>query len=304
MSGKLVFLIGFVSIVFVFLTEADWQSLKPMPTPRSEMSASSVDEKIYVPGGLGGVRLFQAYAIATDHWKTLAPLPEGRHHLMTVAHNAKIYVFGGGDGNWRPTDTAWRYDLHKNRWEWLTAMPEPRYAGAAVALGDFIYVVGGTGTTGETLRYNPSNDSWKKLGSTHQRREHISAVVMDGKIMVIGGRYRGVGELNSTEIYTVETNQWKLGPVLNVARGGHAVVAHNGGIIVMGGEIIMGNGKKVLGDSERLDQLTAQWRKGWDLPQALHGLAAISHNESVYILGGSERAGAIVNRGRVYRSKD
>lgn len=297
-------LIGLVSIACTFPTVAEWQSLKPMSIPRSEMSATLVDGKVYVPGGLGGLRIFQAYDIATDHWETLGPLPYGRHHLMTASHKGKVNVFGGGDENWRPTDSTWVYDSNTNRWRlWrlLTATPEPRYAGAAVALGNFIFVVGGAGPTGKTLRYSPKKDIWKMLESTHQRREHIAAVVIEEKIMVIGGRYRGVGELKSTEIYNVENNQWQKGPVLNIARGGHAAVAHQGNIIVLGGEITMGKYKKTLADSERLDKLSGHWRKGWNLPLALHGMPVVSNNESVYILGGSEQAGAIINRGQVYR---
>ncbi len=272
-----------------------------MPIPRSEMSATLVDGKIYVPGGLGGLRIFQAYDISTDHWETLRPLPDGRHHLMTVSLKGNVYVFGGGDENWRPTNSAWVYDANTNRWRLLTAMPEPRYAGAAVALGDFIFVVGGAGPSGKTMRYNPKKDTWKMLESTHQRREHIAAVVIEEKIMVIGGRYRGVGELKSTEIYNVENNQWQPGPVLNIARGGHAAVVHQGNIIVLGGEIIMGKFKKTLAESEQLDKLSGHWRKGWNLPLALHGMPVVSNNKSLFILGGSERAGAIVNRGQVYR---
>lgn len=301
MKKKIVLLLGLVSIACPFPTVAEWQSLTPMSIPRSEMSATLVDGKVYVPGGLGGLRIFQAYDIATDHWETLGPLPDGRHHLMTVSHKGKVYVFGGGDENWRPTDSAWVYDVNTNRWRLLTTMPEPRYAGAAVALGDFIFVVGGAGPTGKTMRYNPKKDTWKMLESTYQRREHLAAVVIEEKIMVIAGRYRGVGELKSTEIYNVENNQWQKGPVLNIARGGHAAVVHQGKIIVLGGEIIMGKYKKTLADSERLDKLSGHWRKSLNLPLALHGMPVFSTNESIYILGGSEQAGSTVNRGQVFR---
>ena len=71
--------------------------------------------------------------------------------------------------------------------------------------------------------------------------------------------------------------------------------------MVFGGEIIMQGSKETLRDSERLDSLSGKWRNSWDLPLALHGMPAVSYKQDVYILGGSERAGDNVNRGRVYR---
>jgi N-acetylneuraminic acid mutarotase len=95
---------------------------------------------------------------------------------------------------------------------------------------------------------------------------------------------------------------WSKGPDLNTARGGHAAVVHDGKILVMGGEVIMA-GRKTLADSEVLESLSGQWQRGPDLPTALHGVPVVSTGENLYILGGSQRAGAAVNRGRVYRFK-
>lgn len=300
MNNKIALLL-IVTLIFCFPVHAEWQTLKPMPTPRSEMSAALLNNKIYVPGGLGGTRVFQAYDLLTNVWQTLVPLPQGKHHLMTVRYNNKIYVFGGGNDQWQPTQSAWAYDPKTDRWQTLSAMPEPRYAGAAVELGGFIYIVGGTGPTGKTLRYHPEQDTWQALAPTHQRREHIAAVTISGKIIVIGGRYHHVGELRTTEIYDPKKDEWQMGPVLNKARGGHAAVLHQGIVIVLGGEVIFQGNKKTLSDSEQLDSLSGKWRKSWNLPLALHGMSVISSKQWVYVLGGSEQAGAIENHGRVYR---
>lgn len=272
-----------------------------MPTPRSEMSAGILADKIYVPGGLGGLRSFEVYDLVRNRWEPRAKLPAGRHHHMTATYENKVYVFGGGDENWRPTRTAWVYLPTTNRWRHLAAMPEPRYAGSAVVHDHHIYLVAGEGPTGRLLRYDPKVDRWLALAPTDQRREHTGAVVFEGKIVVIGGRYRGYGELNSTEIYDIDNNRWVGGPALKTARGGHAAVVYKGSIRVFGGEVIMTGNKKTLKDSERLENLSGRWQRGRGLPLALHGMPIVSTNASLYILGGSERAGAIVNRGHVYR---
>ncbi|ADJ27298.1 Kelch repeat-containing protein [Nitrosococcus watsonii] len=277
-----------------------WQQLHPMPTHRSEMAAAYLDGKIYAPGGLGGQRQFEVYDATTDSWEQLAPLPAPRHHLMATAHQGKIYVFGGGDPDWSPMATAWVYDPPNNRWRTLTPLPEPRYAGGAVSMGDFIYVVGGKGPSGRLLRYDPQRDVWTFLKAMKQRREHIRSVVFKDKIAAIGGRYQGVGELRSVEIYDPATDTWQEGPPLNTARGGHGAAVHQGKIYVFGGEVIM-TGRTTLSNSEILGNLSGKWQPGPPLPMALHGMPAISTGSHLYILGGSEQAAASINRGRVYR---
>ncbi len=295
----------FVILIFVLPVSAQWQQLaSPMPTPRSEMSAGYIDGKIYVPGGLGGLRRFEAYDVATDRWKSLDRLPAGRHHLMTVAHDNRIYVFGGADKNWQPTTSAWVYLPNINRWQSLSTLPEPRYAGAAISLGKFIYIVGGDGPTGRLLRYNPQRDVWTILASTRQRREHTGAVAFQGKIVVVGGRFRNRGELKSTEIYEVKMDRWYDGPDLTTARGGHATVVYRDRIYVFGGEVVMAGNKRTLKTSERLNNLVGQWQWDRDLPVPLHGMPMVSTDQALYLLGGSERAGAVVNRGLVYQLLD
>lgn len=281
-------------------TLAAWEELATMPTPRSEMAAAHWRGKIYVPGGLGGMRTFEVYDIATDAWEGLAPLPAGRHHLMAAAHGGRIFVFSGADDNWRATNTAWAYDPNADRWATLAPMPEPRYAGAAVSLGGYIFAVGGDGPSGRLLRYDPVDDEWTALAATLERREHTAATSLGGDIYVMGGRFSGVGELRSVEIYDVASGQWAYGPPLRTARGGFSAVLANNSIHVLGGEVIM-HGRKTLSSTEVLRVGAKQWQPGVDLPIALHGVPVVAAAGGLYVLGGSESAAAIVNHGRVFR---
>ena len=75
----------------------------------SAVSASGpVYGLFYVPGGLGGERLFQAYDPAADAWLDLPNLPEPRHHLMSAAYGGKVYIFGGASSlvDWTPRAEA------------------------------------------------------------------------------------------------------------------------------------------------------------------------------------------------------
>jgi N-acetylneuraminic acid mutarotase len=279
---------------------AGWEELASMPTPRSEMAAVHWDGKIYVPGGLGGMRTFEVYDIAADTWRGLAPLPAGRHHLMVAAHAGRIFVFSGADDNWRATNTAWAYDPNTDRWEILAPMPEPRYAGVAVSLGGYIFAVGGDGPSGRLLRYDPVRAEWTALAATLARREHTAATSLGGKIYVMGGRFSGVGELRSVEMYDVDSGRWVYGPSLRTARGGFSAVYSSNSIYALGGEVIM-HDRKTLASTEVLRLGATEWQRGPDLPVALHGVPVVAVGGVLYVLGGSESAGAIVNRGRVFR---
>lgn len=297
---------GFLAATLLCATalsaQAAWEELKSMPTPRSEMSAAYLDGKIYVPGGLGGLTAFEAYDIAANAWQALAPLPEGRHHIAVAAHAGLIYVLGGANPQWQPTSTAWVYDPKANRWSKLNDLPEPRYAAAAVPLGEHIYVVGGDGPSGRLLRYHPASGEWTVLAETLERREHTAATVRSGRIHVVGGRFRNHGELNSTESYDPVRNVWSFGPRLGTARGGFSAVSVNDALWVFGGEVIM-NGRQTLASTEVLRRNAGAFAPGPELPLPLHGVPVVVADGYFYVLGGSARAGAIENRGRVFRLK-
>lgn len=119
-------------------------------------------------------------------------------------------------------------------------------------------------------------------------------------MLLIGGRWSGVGELADVELYDPATDSWREAPDLAVARGGFTAVNHRNRIYAFGGEIMM-TGSETLASVERLT--AAGWESAAPMPRALHGVPVVSLNEYIYILGGSQRAGAIVNDGQSFRSK-
>lgn len=60
-------------------------------------------------------------------------------------------------------------------------------------------------------------------------------------------------------------------------------------------------GRKTLASTEVLRAGAATWQHGPDLPVALHGAPVVAAAGGLYVLGGSESAAAILNRGRVFR---
>ena len=286
-----------------------WEEVGTMPIARSEMRGALIDGLIYVPGGWGGESIFAAYNPATDEWQALADLPQGRHHFMTTAHKGLLYLFGGSPARaYRPTPLAWRYDPITDVWREIAPMPEMRMGGAAVSLGDAIYVVGGESTANSdqpTLRYDPTADVWSELAPLDQPREHIAAVAYAGKIYVFGGWWRGSGEFMSMEVYDPAMGRWMPGPDMQAKRGGLAaeVVLASGSvgdrIFVAGGEVLSEGRTET--SVEVFDPATQSWSSAPELPVGLHGFPLINVDGTLWIIGGSDQAGAEKNQGRVLR---
>ncbi len=269
------------------------------PPARSEMPAATLTNWVYVPGGFGGESRLDRYDPVADQWQTLADMPAGRHHLMVVAYADSLYVFGGAQaGSWTPTDTVWQYDPGTNTWSEVGSMPEKRRAGAAVSLGNKIYVVGGVGGSEDLLEFSPENSQWRSLPGPEQPREHVSAIAYQGEMWVLGGRWSGVGELTTVEIYNPITETWRDGPAMNVARAGFAAAVVQERPMVAGGEVIM-NGRETLASFEILAPDAQIWQPGPALPVAMHGVGGAEFQGRFLLLGGSLQAGAIENEGQV-----
>ena len=277
-----------------------WQTGAPMPTARSEMRVAVVDGIFFVPGGFGGLTNFAAYDPALDIWTVLAPMPEPAHHMMATGHDGKVFVFGGARSTaWQAAASIFVYDPTTDAWTLAGSMPERRMGGEAVSLGGFIYLVGGTSGTTALLRYDPAEDSWNVLTGPSQPREHVAAVSFDGELWVIGGRWGGTGALATVEIFDPSSGVWRDGPEMNEARSGFGAAAIGDRIIVAGGEILGQRPWRALSSAEAYDPASAAWTRLPDLPAGVHGMPVAGHEGAAFVLGGSDQAGGIDNRGRV-----
>ena len=203
-----------------------WRPVADMPTGRGQAAAAAVDNLIYVVGGNNcfsncWLSTVEAYDTVNDTWVTgLPPLPgDPRGHLTASSLQGKVYVAGGVNSYVVPTsDDLCVFDPETNGWT-TQNLPRPRSHHAAVVLNDKLYLIGGdyrlvhddTIVITEVDVYDPSTTLWSQAAPLPTPRSALGAVVLGGKIYVIGGIDRAVGaEVASVEEYDPSADRWRV----------------------------------------------------------------------------------------------
>ena len=276
-----------------------WAIAEPMSVARSEHPAVVWGDEIVVVGGLVETAVgraavtdsVEAYSPGDDSWRDLPPLPSPRHHAMAAVVEDRLFVIGGySESGFDAVSEVW--ELGQSGWAPRSPLPRPVGAGAAVTLDGAVYVIGGSPSSG-LLRYDPEADAWTELNAPLASREHLAAVAHDGQIWAIGGRWGGE-ELASTEIYTPDEDAWVGGPGMLEPRSGFGAAVLGDRIFVAGGEVFS---PTVTLDTTEVLQPGGSFESHQSLPFGLHGNPLTAFDGSLFVLGGSERAGAVANSG-------
>lgn len=258
-----------ISIVEMYDPETDtWTQKADMPTSRIT-STAVVNGKIYAIGGekihkrrigpgwgydITELATVEMYDPVTDTWTQKADMPTLRG-AGTCVVDGKIYVIGGTAFDnvqkkkpWR-LDTVEVYDPATDTWAKARKMNHAR-SGAAISVVDGkIYVMGGTGWPnipnhpGPFLSsieaYNPKTNQWREIGDMPDAKSSHTASVINGKIYVIGGFFRGQGidmkEFKTIEIYHPQTGRWTQKPDMPVSKFGHTAEVIKAKIYIFNG---------------------------------------------------------------------
>jgi N-acetylneuraminic acid mutarotase len=188
-------------------TKSFWTSGSHIPTPRSEVSATSLGDAVYVIGGFDKdghpTNIVEVYDIKNNTWKTAAPLPHPLHHTASTSFDGKVYVIGGFlDSQWTPSNRLFIYDPLENQWHEGKKMPTARGALTANFIDGILYAVGGQSffssssspsgilTTNEA--YDSASNTWTTKAPMRTARHHAASAVVNGMLYVIGGRVAGI----------------------------------------------------------------------------------------------------------------
>ncbi len=277
-----------------------WSKGAPMPTPRTEVTAVNLGDRIYVIGGFNSegkpTDIVEAYNTKNDTWMTnVKSLPIPLHHAASaVSDQGKIYVAGGYFGEWEASDKLFIYDPTDNDWIEGNPMPTARGSPNANFVNGTLYVIGGDNNdpvnTNES--YDPKNNLWMSKSPMPTSRHHAASATVNNSIYVIGGRITGsLDNVDIVEKYNPSADKWTsdLEP-MPTKRSGIASSSINDFIYVFGGE--QNNG--TFNNNERYDATKDSWTHQYPMPTSRHGLGVSAYDGQIFVIGGGPQPGLTV----------
>lgn len=195
-----------------------WLKDKPLPSYRYEFSMASVENKIYVVGGVYQpnvwfpTNLVESYDVLHKKWESVPNLPIPIHHTAVVSDKRYLYVVGGNRIRIMVSGMVFRFDTISKVWEKLPDMPTKRGALGAGIINNVLYAAGGA-DYGKKYKILEGLDlktfKWKKYPDMKIAREHHTCTVSPLGLHVLGGyNTNRFGSISSHEIYDPAKKRW------------------------------------------------------------------------------------------------
>jgi hypothetical protein len=178
-----------------------WESLAPLPAPRSSHNAVVIDGKLYVVGGwhLHGKSpgewrpdaLVYDFAKPEASWQKL-PEPSFKRRAIAVGNwQGKLVVIGGMDEKGKVSRRVDLFDPKSGEWSEGPKLPGSgmmAFGGAACDIDGEIYV---TGLQGVVYRLNETGSAWEEATRMAIGRFfHQLVPTADGRLLAVGGASR------------------------------------------------------------------------------------------------------------------
>jgi N-acetylneuraminic acid mutarotase len=205
-----------------------------------------------------------------------------------VSTSSAIYAIAGTGAGRAPVLEVERFD--GRAWAVDTTLPgDGLNAPAAAVAGGRVYVIGGFSTvtnvpTDRVHAYDPATHAWSERARLPAPRGGHAAVVLNGRIHVIGGG-NSQSTLADHSVYDPASNSWTMGAPLPRSEGSPAAVAFEGKLWAIGGR----SGPDDFGDVYVYDPATDRWTAGPAIPP--RGTAgAVVYCGAIHMVGGESQA--------------
>ncbi|RYY34222.1 MAG: T9SS C-terminal target domain-containing protein [Sphingobacteriaceae bacterium] len=234
---------SFILLLFLIMsgnTYGQWTKKANHIYKRAESNNVLYKNKLYVFSGFGDNPIIEktneVYDIATDKWSSIASFPAGKEvtHQGVVLVDDNIWIIGGRlvDAYGPASSQVLIYNILTNTWangpeliNPATGKAFPIGAAGYALLGRTLHVFGGFGPTMcedqailhltiDVDKYiaDPQNVTWEnKRAPMPIPRNHLSYVVLAGKIYVFGGQFKhDCGALDQVycHVYDSATDKW------------------------------------------------------------------------------------------------
>ncbi|MBT2595490.1 hypothetical protein J7I92_09445 [Arthrobacter sp. ISL-72] len=239
---------------------SQWQPGQSAPAGCFEAAGTALSGKIYRVGGFNeryeAIRSYSSFDPAANRWTTLGTLPAAmaETHLGISNDGRFVYFAGGFSGNLNHNESpsqdinsnVYRFDPLTNTFTLIATLPQPRGAGTLDVLNGELHYMGGNPAdrvtnVGDHFVYNLANKSWRTAAPLPNPKDHMSSLVLAGKIYVLGGEH-GHDQLHlqqgDAHVYDPGTDRWTQ--IANLPTPKSHTEA---GTFVSDGKIIMAGGQ-------------------------------------------------------------
>lgn len=259
------------------------------------------------------ILLVAASAVHAQKWVTAAPVPQGAEEVYGVAAGGKMYVFGGLAPGWKAIGMTLEYDPATDRWTRKKDMPAYHHHVALAQIDGRIYMFGGFRLpekgqatwlpVDNSWEYDPVKDDWRALPPLPTPRGSANALVVNGRIHVVGGAAlpKGLGEgyvhpnrnvsVGTHEVFDPATGTWSRRADMINARNHAAAGVIENKIYVAGGRagsVFIPNAFN-LDLVEEYDPATDRWSLRPPMPTPRSAAAWGVYNGRLYVAGGEVR---------------
>ena len=180
---------------------------------------------------------------------------------------------------------------HAAGWDTTPCEPActPRHEAAMTALNGRLYLLGGRGVKA-VEEYDPASKGWRQLSKTPMQLHHFQAVVVGGRIALVGamtGGYPKEPPVENVWWFDPARDEWTKGPALPAGRerGGAGAVLHENKIYLVGGNT-NGHWNGFVPWMDVLDLKTGQWTALPDAPHARDHFQAALVDGKIVAAGG------------------
>ena len=300
-------------------TVGTWNTTTSYINPRENHASIVYNGYLYIIGGYDSAAPYlnndvQYAPINSDgtlgSWSMTTSFATARYSHAAVVYGGYLYVMGGSDNS-----TYLLYDVQyakinnggpgtTSSWATTANFSTARDEHTAVAYDGYMYITGGASSGSSYLndvQYAPINPdgtvgTWTATSSFTTARSSHTAVAYNGYLYVIGG-YDGNTFINDVQYAPINPDgsigTWSTTTSFPNARYGHASVAYNGYLYVIGGL----GGSFYQNDVQYApinpDGTVGTWTATSSFTTGRESLALSIQKDFLYISGGLDSAGSL-----------
>jgi N-acetylneuraminic acid mutarotase len=174
-----------------------------LPAPRSDLSAVTIGDRVYILGGYTGVTQLSDVLETTNgkSFATVARLPVTVRYAAVAAIGSTIWVFGGEHDN-RAVRDIQRINTVTGSARIVGRLPSPRTEASAMVLAGRVLIAGGRDAAGQALA---TVDELNRAGSAVHAVARLRVPVADTAVVVAGDTAYLIGGEAAAPMATVQT---------------------------------------------------------------------------------------------------